>query len=94
VKVLREIERENVSSISIRNDPKAVVESVSHPSRGRPNQPMVGGPLPPTLYREGWGPRVRITRFDGAAATHPENPTRLERERCAGGTAHRLLPLL
>jgi hypothetical protein len=70
VKVLREIERENVSSISIRNDPKAVVESVSHPSRGAPTNRWLVGPCRRRYIERGGG-----HGYESRGLTEPPPPT-------------------
>jgi hypothetical protein len=85
VNVVEEIERENVSSISLPLQPKGRNGLVLAPWSGAPNQSMVGGPPSHSAIKRGWGPRLAV-RGSPRHRTHPTPQTLTDpREHWSGG---------
>jgi hypothetical protein len=78
VNVVGEIQRENVSSISLPLRPKGRNGLVLAPWSGAPNQSMVGGPPSHSAIKRGWGPRLAVRGSPLRHTPHPTkpNPTR------------------
>jgi hypothetical protein len=74
VNVVGEIQRENVSSISLPLRPKGRKGLVLAPWSGAPNQSMVGGPPSHSAIKRGWGPRLAVRGSPLRHTPHPTNP--------------------
>jgi hypothetical protein len=88
VNVVGEIERENVSSISLPLRPKGRNGLVLAPWSRAPNQSMVGGPPSHSAIKRGWGPRLAVRGSPRRHTPHPTNPNPTRgNTRAAGSSA-------
>jgi hypothetical protein len=87
VNVVGEIERENVSSISLPLRPKGRNGLVLAPWSRAPNQSMVGGPPSHSAIKRGWGPRLAVRGSPRRHTPHPTNPNPTRGSTGAAGSS-------